>query len=86
MKGDIELLRLMSDPHPRSAEPEPATSSLVPEHPAYAIHLKQTDLEKLAVITAPRERPSIIPGADRETVLAQARQWIVARAASKDSP
>jgi hypothetical protein len=74
----------MSDLHPRSTQPEPATTLPVPERPGYAVHLKQTDLEKLAVITAPRERPSIVLDADRETVLAQAPQWIAARAASKD--
>lgn len=40
----------------------------------------------MAVITAPRERPSVVLSADRETVLAKAHQWIAAHAASKDSP
>jgi hypothetical protein len=76
----------MPDPHPRSAQPEPATTLPVPEHPGYAVHLKQTDLEWLVVITAPRERASIILGADREAVLAKARQWIEAHAVGKDGP
>jgi len=84
--SDFELLRLMSDPHPRSAQPELPTVVPVPEQLGYAIHLNQTDLECMAVITAPRERPSIVPGADREAVLAKAHQWIATRAASKHSP
>jgi hypothetical protein len=58
----------------------------VPEHPGYAIHLKQTNLKWMAVIMASWERPSIVLGANRETVLAKARQWIAARAASKHIP
>jgi len=85
-KSGSEPLSPMPDPHPRSAQPEPATILPIPEHPGYEIHLKQTDLEWMAVITAPRERSSIAFGADRETVLAKARQWIEAHAADKDSP
>ena len=85
-KSGSEPLSPMPDPHPRSAQPEPATILPIPEHPGYEIHLKQTDLEWMAVITAPREQSSIAFGADRETVLAKARQWIEAHAADKDSP
>jgi hypothetical protein len=84
--SDFELLRLMSDPHPRSAQPELPTVVPVPEQLGYAIHLNQTDLEWMVVIMAPQERQSVVLGADREAVLAKAHQWIAARAASKDSP
>jgi hypothetical protein len=47
----------------------------------YTVHLQQTALEWMAVITPPQERPSIILAADQETVLAKVRQWIEAHAA-----
>ena len=61
----------MSDPHPCSTQPELPTVVPVPEHPGYAIHLNQADLERMAVITTPRERTSIVLGVAREAVLAE---------------
>ena len=52
----------------------------------YTVHLQQTTLEWMAVITPPEERPTIVLAADREAVLAKAHQWIAGRAASKHSP
>ncbi len=47
----------------------------------YTVHLQQTAFEWMAVISPPRERPSIILAADRETVLTKACQWIETHAA-----
>lgn len=85
-KCDFEPLSLMSDPHPRSAQPELSAAVAEPEQLGYATHLNQTDLECMVVIMAPQERPSVVLGADREAVLAKAHQWIAALVASKDSP
>ena len=48
----------------------------------FTIHLRQTELEWMARISGPQQRPSIVLAADRETVLAKARQWIEAHTAT----
>ncbi len=65
-KGGIVPPGRTVDAHPRLDQPEPSPTVFAPDHPGYEIHLKQTDLEWMAVITAPRERSSVVLGADRE--------------------
>ena len=57
----------MTDPHPYQSGPEGST-----------IHLRQTDVEWVAVINQPAERPSIVLAADREAVLVKAQPSIEA--------
>ena len=52
------------------------------EYPGFTILLRRTELEWMAVISGPQQRPSIILAADYETVLAKARQWIEAYTAT----
>lgn len=65
----------------------PPTMPVVPveeatEYLGFMILLRRTELEWMAVISGPQQQPSIVLAADRETVLAKARQWIEAHTAT----
>jgi hypothetical protein len=68
----------MTDQHHPDHE---ASNPQVIEIHGYTVRLQPTALEWMAVMTPPRERPSIVLAADQETVLAKARQWIEVHAA-----
>ena len=75
--------------HNETADPmtRPPTMPAVPreeaiEYLGFTIHLRQTELEWMAMISGSKQRPSIVLAADREAVLAKARQWIEAHPAT----
>ena len=67
----------MTDPHHQSG-----SELLEPEHVlhprGYTICLRQADVEWMAGITGPVQRPSIILAADQDPVLAKTQPWIEA--------
>ena len=64
----------MADPHRAQSEPEPFGSEGALVYRGSTIRLRQTDVEWLAAITQPAERPSIVLAADQEDVLAKLQQ------------
>lgn len=65
----------------------PLTMTVVPveeaiEYLGFTIHLRQIELEWMAMISGAQPRPSIVLAANQETVLAKARQWIEAHTAT----
>ncbi|WP_457093567.1 hypothetical protein [Microvirga sp. P5_D2] len=67
----------MTDPNHR---PE---TELV-EHMGYQIRLSPSGLDWMAFVARPKQRPTLIMGPDRESVVVKAKEWIEARLASAD--
>jgi hypothetical protein len=68
----------MTDPHRAQSEPEPFGSEGALVYRGCTIRLRQTDVEEMAMINRPAERPSIVLAADREAVLVKAQPSIEA--------
>jgi|GEM_PF-3447977 len=59
----------MTDPH------HPPDIELV-EYNAYQIRVSPSGMEWLAFVALPKQRPTLIMAADRESALAKAYEWI----------
>jgi hypothetical protein len=67
----------MNDPHHLQG------SELV-EHKGYQIRVSQRGVEWMAVVTLPKQRPTLIMAPDREAALAKACEWIQVQLASAE--
>ena len=73
----------MTDPHRAQSEPEPFGCEGALVYRGCTIRLRQTDVEEMAVINQPAERPSIVLAANGEAVLAKAQPCIEAHSCAR---
>jgi hypothetical protein len=46
------------------------------DHHGFEIRLARTELEWVATVAQPQQRPTLIVAADRDSVIAKAHEWI----------
>ena len=56
------------------------------EHNSYHIRLSPSDLDRMAVVPQPQQRPTLIMASDRNAALAEANGWINQQRASDLKP
>jgi hypothetical protein len=65
-------------------DPSPSQDADLVDHHGYRIRLSQSDLDWMALVTRPDQKPTLIIAPERETVLAKAREWIDRELASDE--